>query len=1211
MPDTLHKTIAGVRKRARWTLVFRGVGWGVVLGAGVLLITGILDYYLRMDDRVSRMTFSVLCLLAIIAVVFRFFLPPLRRQLTELSVAQRIQDRFPSLQNKVASAVEFSQKQEDDQLAGSAAMRQAVIQEVTGELAEVPLGEVVRYRPAVTASLAALGTLGVILLIAFSIPTGSGIALARLTNPFGDTVWPQINQLFFRNPPTHIPVGGLFEVEVDDKKGALPEDVFIEYQFEDEQGIRSFRNPMHFVDGIMVVQRKNVKQSFSYRAVGGDDETPWQSLIVVTPPRVEALQVSVRPPDYAGWPTTASTGPIVGLEGSTVQLTGNTNKTVESATLKTETGDSKPLAIDGLQIRFPSESTDPWVLRKSGTYSITMVDEHGIEGGGNEQWQVDAISDEPPTVSVESPIPQSQASSDAMLPVRVFGKDGLAIRDILLRYTRSDQPESGEESIPLFRGPDRAPQLSAEALDAHLAKGDRRLEQYQWELAPLDLSVGTEISFYAAAHDYQPAEGKSEPIHTITIVTKEELAQQLATRQRALLAELSRVVGRENNSHIDTRGLQIQLDELGQLDESELHELRGIEFTEREVRQALTGKNESVLQKADSLLGELKSNKIDRPRMADQLESLGQLLKHVEANHLDTVEQELTRARKFLQTNLSEDEQSDSATEDPTGNSTRMNSSRAEARAALNNAAEHQAQAIAALEQSLGNLRQWDQYRRIVRDLASLENQQQKIRDQTEETGNKTLGKDRADLEPQRRADLKKIAARQQELARNVDQTLKEMQQTEKELGQTDPVSAASIASSIKHAHDSGIGNQMRSASQNVENNQMGQALSRQQEAGKKIAEMIDILQKRGEPEIAKLVKKLREAEEKLAELARNHADFKKKLEQALDQNEANARKKQLDRLSQKREQLESQMQSLASQLKRLQAEQASESVADAAKNVEQSGQSAQNGNRQTAQQQSAEAQKQLEHARKQLAKTRQRAEAELLDEQMAQLPGRLRSLADRERAMQTQTLELDHQRNELQQLSRFEKGRAVELSQQQIQLVKDTSALGEELVAAEVFQRAFESVAVKMRQAAESLGSFRTGKTTQRTQQLAINKLELMHQALAKSKDEDAKGNKGGGDGGGQGGDNQQQNQQGPQRSVAEIKLLKLLQEDLNQRVLSNQAEMDKFESSDREVGPLLVERASLAEEQGELAQSTFNLLRSEELEPNEEGQQAPEENR
>lgn len=84
-------------------------------------------------------------------------------------------------------------------------------------------------------------------------------------------------------------------MEVDDKKGALPEDVFIEYQFEDEQGIRSFRNPMHFVDGIMVVQRKNVKQSFSYRAVGGDDETPWQSLIVVTPPRVEALQVSVRP----------------------------------------------------------------------------------------------------------------------------------------------------------------------------------------------------------------------------------------------------------------------------------------------------------------------------------------------------------------------------------------------------------------------------------------------------------------------------------------------------------------------------------------------------------------------------------------------------------------------------------------------------------------------------------------------------------------------------------------------------------------------------------------------------------------------------------------------------------------------------------------------------------------------------------------------------
>ena len=403
----------------------------------------------------------------------------------------------------------------------------------------------------------------------------------------------------------------------------------------------------------------------------------------------------------------------------------------------------------------------------------------------------------------------------------------------------------------------------------------------------------------------------------------------------------------------------------------------------------------------------------------------------------------------------------------------------------------------------------------------------------------------------------------------------------------------------------------MRSASQNVENNQMGQALSRQQEAGKQLAEMIDILQNRGEPEIAKLVKKLREAEAKLAELARNHTNLKKRLQQALNQNEANARKQQLDRLSQNREQLESKMKSLASQLKRLQAEQASESVAGAAKHVEQSGQSAQNGNRQSAQQQSAAAQKKLERARKQLAKTRQQAEAELLDEQMAQLPGQLRSLADRERALQTQTLELDQQRNELQQLSRSEKARAVELSQQQIQLVKDTSALGEELAAAEVFQRAFEGVAAKMRQAAESLSTFRTDKTTQRTQQLAIRKLELMRQALAKNENNDAKGNKGGGDGGGQGGGKQQQNQQPAQRSVAEIKLLKLLQEDLNQRVLSNQAEIDTLESSVREVEPLLTERVGLAEEQGELAQSTFNLLRLEESEPNEEDQLAPEDDR
>ncbi len=1219
MHDSLRNKIVGVRRQARWTLILHGVGWGLVVGIGALLITGLLDFYLQLDDRLSRITLSLSFLLAILLIAFRFFLAPLRRQFTDVDVAQRIQDRFPKLHNKVASAIEFSNQKEEDLLAGSAALREAVIEEATEDLEQVPLGEVVRYRPAVTAAGGALAGLIAVLLIAFCLPTGSGIALARLTNPFGNTVWPQINQLVFRNPPTHIPSGGLFEVEVVDQKNNLPENVVIEYRFAANLGMQLLQEPMRSVDGILVAQRKNVRQSFSFRAVGGDDETPWHPLEVVESARADAPQVELQPPAYTQWPASKGSGYIVGLVGSTIQLTAHVNKPLESAMLQTETGVSKPLNIEGLQISLANASAAPWVLKESGDYSFTLIDQFGIEGGQQDHWQVRGLTDEPPFVSIETPSPQIQSSPDATVPVRVLTKDGLTIRDVSLHYTRGDAVATGAQVIALFRGPNRAPQLSAEGLEAHLARGDRRIDQYEWELAPLNLPPGTEITYWASAHDYQPAEGKSAPLHRITIVTKQELAEQLAIHQRALLAELSRVVGREKDSHSNTRGLEIQLGEVGHLDEKALHQLRGIELTEREVRQALVGNNDSILQKADALLAELKNNNIRRPEMARQLGMLAAVLQGVETDHLGSLEQELTKARKFLQADLPRGEQTNSKnsgepqpeTHDPaeaphqTKRTTRQQSRTGDA---LEKAGGHQEQVIAALEHSLKALRQWDQYRRMIRDLASLENKQRKIRDQTRATGDATLGRDLRNLEPQQRADLKKIAERQRELARNVDRMLEEMQQTEQILGQTDPIVAASIANSIRHAHEMAIGNEMRSASQNVDHNQIGQALSRQQEAGKQLAEMSDILKNRGEPELARLVEKLREAESQLSELTQNHERLKKKLQQAAKQNDTNLRKQALNRLAPKREQLHSQMGSMANALQRLRAQEASQSVSNAAERVAQSGQSAQAGDTGSAQQQAEQAQSKLEQAREQLAKTRQQAEAERLDEQMAQLPDHIRSLIDRQRALQRETAGLDQLRDNQQRLNRSQKGQAIELAQQQLQLRDNTSAIAGELTAAEIFQRTMENVAEKMQQAFEDLGAFRTSERTQRMQQEAIGTLTLMKRALAREKQSAPKKNQGGGAGGGQGGGNQPQ---GKQRSLTELKLLKLLQEDLNQRVAGNQAEIDEREARGHDIRGLLEERIHLAEEQGRLADATFDLLRSEQQDITEESQKQPAENR
>ena len=117
-------------------------------------------------------------------------------------------------------------------------------------------------------------------------PLNSRTAIARLINPWGDNAWPKVNRLVFIAPPSRMASGSLFEVVVRDANDHLPDEVFIEYLFEDEDDRRIVVEPMRFVDGIMVAHRDNVRRPFSYRARGGDDQSmPWHPLEVVEPPR--------------------------------------------------------------------------------------------------------------------------------------------------------------------------------------------------------------------------------------------------------------------------------------------------------------------------------------------------------------------------------------------------------------------------------------------------------------------------------------------------------------------------------------------------------------------------------------------------------------------------------------------------------------------------------------------------------------------------------------------------------------------------------------------------------------------------------------------------------------------------------------------------------------------------------------------------------------
>ena len=68
-----------------------------------------------------------------------------------------------------------------------------------------------------------------------------------------------------------------------------------------------------------------------------------------------------------------------------------------------------------------------FVVEKSGSYWFELTDREGLRGGSDDRWEIHAVPDAPPTVSIEQPTANLFVTPRAVVPIRVSAKDDLAI----------------------------------------------------------------------------------------------------------------------------------------------------------------------------------------------------------------------------------------------------------------------------------------------------------------------------------------------------------------------------------------------------------------------------------------------------------------------------------------------------------------------------------------------------------------------------------------------------------------------------------------------------------------------------------------------------------------------------------------------------------------------------------------------------------------
>jgi hypothetical protein len=1184
MAHPLEAKIAQVRGRAWRLLILHALGWTVAIIVTCGLVLGLVDYWIRFQDRGIRLMASAAMIGVCIWAAWRFWIRGLARSPSDVELARRVQRRFPALGDRLASAVEFLKQDEADATAGSAELRRAVIVDATTAAEDLDFLQVFDRKPTRRAlAAAAVAGIGLLVLVGLD-PAGARLALVRLARPFGNDSWPRLHHIEFRDPPTRLAAGQPFEVELMSDPGhRVPDDVRIYYRYDSpSSGSGEVETePMHELAGVRVARKDAVTRPFWYRAGGGDDQSmEWIQLSVVEPPRVESLRVSIHPPAYSGLPVETTEKSIQALRGSRVELAGSSTKKLRGARVFQESGATIEATVspDGHQFSLAADAPEPMEIDKSGAYWIELEDVEGLKGGDDERWDVRAVADSPPTVTFEQPAANLFVTPEAEISIKVAAKDDLSIRDMFLHYSRSDRTDVEAFTVRLYRGPDRAAALAAGALTAGQL-GESRVVEHSWSLTELGAKSGTRITFWGNVTDYVPQEGKST-VRQLTLITKAELEDRLAQRQSLILGELQRVLKLEQEARAGIQSLEIQAEQVGRLTTDDIDSAQAAELNQRQVARTLTSSSEGIPAQVADFLSELASNRIDSPDVERHMHSILQELERLGQQHLPTIERELTSAIKAAQTAAAGDAAAAKAA-DPL------------VKQSLSTAGSNQDQVIASLEGMLSELGQWDNYRRFAREVAQLEREQQEVTRSTAAIGEKTLGRDLKDLDAQQQANLKKLASSQADLSRRLEKTQQQMSEMTRSLKQDDPLSAATISDGLHHAQQQAISGQMRQAASQLENNQLGQASQQQAKIARDLEELSAILSNRREQELSRLVKQLREAEKDLDRMRAKQAGLRKQIASTAAQDESAQKKRQLERLAREEKQLQEDVSRLARRLERLQAEAAGRAAAGAAGKLGQAGSMGQQGDADGAGQQAEKAEKDLEDAQQQLAERRKAAEEDLAREQMARLADSLKSLHERQKKLIAETQRLDKLRVAEGRLTRAQIGSLQELTRGQKSLETETSGVAEKLSATEIIALALERAAGHMDRATGMLSQQRTDAPTQQAQENARLKLSQLLTAFEnKSKPGKGQGGEAAGGGGGKA------PRQDGNYVLAQLKLIKVLQEDLNGR-FNTVAGSDAAGASD--------ELAQIAAEQGKLADLAARLSQPTEPRPEDDPDKLP----
>ena len=1214
------RQVETIARRLRRRLMLRALSWIMLAMVSVSFSLGGLDYFLRFHERGLRFLATGTLIATMLWCFFRIARPVLAISIDKVALAHWLEKFQQGTSVSLAAAYDLLCLPQDDVRWGSRELRHMAIEEAERHW-KVPHWQEVQTRSiGLWPGYLAACLLIVIIAFVLTYPVVAGTAIIRLLNPWSNLAYPQKTHLVVTYYPERLSRGDAFVLRVGEESGQLPSDVRVLVRHLDGETHTTTSQPMKKVGHQFLFRQENVRTTFEFQVIGGDDRSqPWRHVEVVDPPVVRAIQVKLYPPSYTGWPPEDTQGVIRALCGSEARLFGQANRALKRVLVDCgEQGNFEAEVLpDRYSFRFPKggqsqPQQERWIIQHSGYYRIRLEGLDGTFSVNEPRWEICAIEDSLPIVVLESRQRLLQITHTGKFPLRIAARDDVAINNVLLICVDTDGNFLAQP-IPIFKGP-QFPRFSVpmSELETH---SDSMENDYLFQLPSRAGKIGDTIRLSARVEDYKGQMSESQPLE-IRVVSLDELNDRLTAEEEKLFDQLAELYEFSRNIHRDWDQLSTSLRAEKRLSRAQANQLLTLDTMQRQAFRRVVDPNSGILPTLKDLASTAENNGMNREKV-ERLRTLhGQLETHWKQHgipaesHLGLI---ANWARNLVE-RLSSDEQKiaiEKEWNDVAHSADELSS--------------HQLAWETFLESLLQNVSGVQLANSLRRKLERILEQQMEIARQSRELGQQTLGRALQQLTATALNDLRQISRNQRQLATTVEeligQTLEELergehphsfdsspQQREISSGQSQrdlptPSNDAGVGEGQAGGEDSGgrtdaaartkshliklvidrintegLSALMRQASTAIEQNRLSEAVTLQEQCEAILRDLIKLLQgkeRRSEPAPQALARFERELRTLVRNQEKANQDFADRYQTGKIDEAFAEFVQQESQIREKTEKLLDDVSSVTQADWRAYLEQALQAIQAAQAGAQQKSAAATSQNAERAQSLMEQALDRLQQEQRSYQQQRAVERWRSVLEQIHELTGIQRDLLRR-----TQSLDIERQKSASVKNSQSWKDSVLAVRQSQDTVGQRISQMVNDLQDAPVISSVLAQIQEFSSKATQYLSAFECGKATQAAQQAVLRDLQNVSAAIQGESQSspqvpaDQTGDTGNG--------GEQATQPEQIFLAAQVKLLRDLQERINRRT-------ENLEQSRTRIG---TDQASLDKEYHELSREQAMVL-------------------